>query len=608
MKKCLLALVALFISITNVFAQIVEIDGIKYVLNSSGGTAEVTEKQPRYSGTITIPSEVTYEGRGYAVKSIGFEAFAYCSSLVSVVIPNSVEHIKRYAFREVPISTINIPYSVIHIDYRAFASSNITTIIIPNGVSMIDEYTFYYCGYLSSVTIPSSVQQIKMAAFSRCNELSSIKNLCLLPADLSSSPYVFDGVDQSECTLTVPGSSIEAYENAAIWQDFNIVGGGSLVNPTVNNNLWGFTEGNDLYPQGATATVIATPRTSCRFINWTVNGTVVSTDATYSFTVTEDVVLVANFEQLTYNVSVIINNPDYGTVFGDGDYPQNSVATLTAYANSFYKFEKWVKGGEEITDNPYYLTVTGDVVVYAHFVELPTYTVNLTVNNTYYGSVQGSGVYHEGEVASLRAIANEDYSFEGWYKNGIKISGNNQYMCTITEDIELMAYFVLTPVYTVTVTVNNPKYGSASGGGTYKHGEFATITAVANDGYSFLYWKIKDVIINYWPATFSAPVVENVTVTAYFHDPWGIEDNELPEISIYPNPTSGVLRIESGELRIENVEIFNMMGKVCLVENMRQNTEIVLDVSYLPAGMYFVRITTEDGVVTKKILKQNGGE
>jgi len=51
---------------------------------------------------------------------------------------------------------------------------------------------------------------------------------------------------------------------------------------------------------------------------------------------------------------------------------------------------------------------------------------------------------------------------------------------------------------------------------------------------------------------------------------------ELSAISIYPNPTAGELRIENGELNL----------------------------SHLPAGMYFVKITTDKGVVTKKIVKK----
>ena len=598
----LLVLGALFISIANVFAQTVEIDGIKYNLNPSIGTAEVSENNFQYSGDMIIPSGFTYEGRNYAVTSIGSKAFAYCSSLTSVVIPNSVVNIMNYAFEETSLSTINIPHGVTNIEYRAFSNSNIDTIIIPNGVPSIEEATFWACGSLSSVTIPSNVQQIKESAFYRCYELSSVKNLCLIPVDISSHTYVFWNVEIPGCTLTVPTSSVTAYQNAPIWQDFNIVGGGLLVNPSANNNLWGFTEGNDLYASGANATVKATPRVGCSFLNWTVNGTVVSTETTHSFTVTEDIVLVANFDQSTNTVSVIINNPNYGTVSGAGDYPQLSTAVLTANANYGYKFEKWIKEGEEITNNPYYFTVTGDIELTANFIARPSYTVNLTVNNPDYGSVQGSGVYYEDEYATFYAEANSGYHFVSWLQDGTVVSTNANYTCLITGDMDLIANFAGMQTYTVNLSVNNPEYGSVHGSGTYYEGQLAGFLAVANDGYVFINWQRGDVIVS-TSAYYTCTIIENMNLTAYFAVN-GIEDNELSEINIYPNPTSGVLRIESGELRIENIEVFNMMGKICKIENMQQNMDNVLDVSYLPAGMYFVRITTENGVVTRKIFKQ----
>ena len=85
--------------------------------------------------------------------------------------------------------------------------------------------------------------------------------------------------------------------------------------------------------------------------------------------------------------------------------------------------------------------------------------------------------------------------------------------------------------------------------------------------------------------------------------------NELANsVSIYPNPTNGQLQITNYELRIENIEIFDMMGKcVATVETGRatslQQTTTTLDLSSLPTGVYFIRIQTENGVITQRIIK-----
>jgi len=85
----------------------------------------------------------------------------------------------------------------------------------------------------------------------------------------------------------------------------------------------------------------------------------------------------------------------------------------------------------------------------------------------------------------------------------------------------------------------------------------------------------------------------------------GVHENEKPEVSVYPNPTTGQLRITNYELRILEVEVFDVFGRKQKAESRRQKAEgeVVVDISTLQAGVYFVRILTEKGVVNKKIIK-----
>jgi hypothetical protein len=80
MKKQLLLLVSLLLPMV-ASAAAVEIDGIYYNLISEGQQAEVTSKPSGdYSGAITIPESVEYDGVTYSVTSIGNYAFAGCIS------------------------------------------------------------------------------------------------------------------------------------------------------------------------------------------------------------------------------------------------------------------------------------------------------------------------------------------------------------------------------------------------------------------------------------------------------------------------------------------------------------------------------------------------
>jgi hypothetical protein len=85
-----------------------------------------------------------------------------------------------------------------------------------------------------------------------------------------------------------------------------------------------------------------------------------------------------------------------------------------------------------------------------------------------------------------------------------------------------------------------------------------------------------------------------------------IENPQTTKLIVYPNPTTGELRITNYKLRITNVEIFDIYGKKLKAKSRKQKekNEIVIDISELPAGIYFVKIDTDVGEVIKKIVKQ----
>ena len=71
--------------------------------------------------------------------------------------------------------------------------------------------------------------------------------------------------------------------------------------------------------------------------------------------------------------------------------------------------------------------------------------------------------------------------------------------------------------------------------------------------------------------------------------------------SFYPNPTANELYIENEKVDIQQVEIYNLSGKKVLRVDYQNNQPI--DVSNLAKGMYLVKIKTEIGNVTKKLIK-----
>ena len=106
------------------------------------------------------------------------------------------------------------------------------------------------------------------------------------------------------------------------WEgDINVTASQTFtVTVASNNSRLGTVSGGGEFNYGASCTVTATPSTGCMFSNWTQNGEVVSTNAVYTFNVTNNMNLVANFSE--------------GVMIGNGGTTTNEELP----SNSYYKY------------------------------------------------------------------------------------------------------------------------------------------------------------------------------------------------------------------------------------------------------------------------------
>lgn len=132
----------------------------------------ITEVIANGDTSIVIPETLG----GGTVTAIGKNAFANCTTLESITLPQNITSIKSYAFYKCnSLETINIPNSVTSIEGCAFYScSYLKTINIPDNVKKIEDYTFYECRSLTNITIPSKVESIGKGAFFECTNLETI--------------------------------------------------------------------------------------------------------------------------------------------------------------------------------------------------------------------------------------------------------------------------------------------------------------------------------------------------------------------------------------------------------------------------------------------------
>ena len=251
--------------------NVIEFGEIEMIPDNAFGDSTYT---PAFNATdIEIPEGVV---------SIGNSAFANCTKLASVILPNSLTSIATYAFYECPLTAITIPKNVTSIHNFSFHScsklkidvdednqyyssdedgalfnKNKTTLIfhqsasysyeipesvteigarafyssgfgveigdqykvIPNKVASIGDSAFYNCDGLFNVIIPESVTSIGADAFRSCAYLRKVIILATTPPTLGTKAFEPDSLGDVP-TITVPAGCGDAYKAATNWSTY----------------------------------------------------------------------------------------------------------------------------------------------------------------------------------------------------------------------------------------------------------------------------------------------------------------------------------------------------------------------------------------------------
>jgi hypothetical protein len=558
--------------------------------------------------SVSIPNSVTTIGvRAFyeceqltsviipdSVITIGNAAFSTCIWLTSVVIGNSVTTIGDYAFTSCRhLISIIIPNSVTVIGKSVFSGcTRLTSITIPNSITIIRENTFNSCYSLMSITIPNSVITIEEGAFAGCYQLTSIS----IPNSVTTIGDQAFSVCTNLTSVTIP-NSVTTIEDGVFWDctNLNAVICEAIIPPTIYKKTF----------RNVPATVLV--YVPCKSMNvyqtanyWNVFTNFVGIfDTTFIFDTiclgeiyNDNSFTIEDGAGIYYRTEIIANNCDsiicltlstypfvpltyYSAAICQGNIYSDSNFTNLTQAGDYYDTLQNINGCDSIIH--LYLEVL--------IVSLTNYSAAICQGNTYsdsnFTNLTQAGDYYD----TLQSV------------NG----------CDSIIHLYLEVTIVSVPVDLTVTQIDNhfsvTWQGNADSYELYRNNTLlatldTTIYLDTNliEGSNYCY-TLKAI-----DGDCESELSEEVCLT-FNHT--GIAEHQTSTFNIYPNPTRGQLKIDNGQLTIEEIKIFDVMGRMQKATINKQNGEITINIFHLPAGVYLVKIQTDTSIIIQKVIKVN---
>ncbi|MFZ4725320.1 MAG: InlB B-repeat-containing protein [Paludibacter sp.] len=308
-----------------------------------------------------------------------------------------------------------------------------------------------------------------------------------------------------------------------------IVLGNFAINLSSNPAAGGTTGGGGTFVENSSKTVTANANTGYTFVNWTEGGLIVSTNASYNFTLIANKTLVANFLINTYSLTTSAVNGSVAKSPSQATYNFGSTVVLTPTANAGYSFTSWT-GDASGSSNPLSVIMNANKAITANFT-LNTYTLNVISNNGSVVKVPSQVTYNHGSTVQLTATANFGYTFTSW--SGDATGSTNPLNVTMSSNKNITAnYTAIVGALTLNVTAVNGTVAKDPNLIGYLTGASVILTATPNAGYEFTSWS-GDATGSVNPTTIIMNANKNVTANFTLSAPKGPGTINLGGAAIY---------------------------------------------------------------------------
>ena len=227
-----------------------------------------------------------------------------------------------------------------------------------------------------------------------------------------------------------------------------------------------------------------------------------------------------------------------------------------------------------------------DTVLFAKWKFVNSYTVSFSTDG---GSLIDDTIINENTtVLEPSTPLKPGNSFSGWFRDSSCLNLWDFVNDKITSDTTLFAKWTI-DIYTVSFNTNG---GSIVANVTtsYNKAILAPIPPVKS-GYTFAGWYKEAGCINAWNFTVDR-IFSNTTLYAKWDNSSSIPVETSPHFRLYPNPANERITMEGSNM--QQVIIYNLLGKMEMTLNLNEKNPASIDISKLKPGKYLLYIKTRD--------------